>query len=140
MSKKFYPPRFDYVFKRIFGDKKNAGILTAFLTAALGLLTTKPLRCKPPMGPPSSGTGAHTHYVQRGWQRKHIPFAFEHTLQSNVVNPFLTRTAMSMFRTSGRQALSGPGPPINFQVFFRFQDLEFGIVVLFSMALDSKND
>jgi predicted transposase/invertase (TIGR01784 family) len=36
-SKKFYPPRLDYVFKRIFGDKKNIGVLTAFLMAALGL-------------------------------------------------------------------------------------------------------
>jgi predicted transposase/invertase (TIGR01784 family) len=37
MSERFYPPRFDYVFKRIFGDKQNIHVLTAFLMAALGL-------------------------------------------------------------------------------------------------------
>jgi predicted transposase/invertase (TIGR01784 family) len=37
MSKRFYPPRFDYVFKRIFGDKRNIHILAAFLMAALSL-------------------------------------------------------------------------------------------------------
>jgi predicted transposase/invertase (TIGR01784 family) len=37
MKKRFYPPVFDYVFKRIFGDQRNSGILAAFLMAALGL-------------------------------------------------------------------------------------------------------
>jgi predicted transposase/invertase (TIGR01784 family) len=37
MSKKFYTASFDYVFKRIFGDKRNIHILKAFLIAALGL-------------------------------------------------------------------------------------------------------
>jgi predicted transposase/invertase (TIGR01784 family) len=37
MKKRFYPPVFDYVFKRIFGDQENSDILAAFLMAALGL-------------------------------------------------------------------------------------------------------
>jgi predicted transposase/invertase (TIGR01784 family) len=37
MSKEFYPPMLDYVFKRIFGDQRNTDILAAFLMAALGL-------------------------------------------------------------------------------------------------------
>jgi hypothetical protein len=37
VSKKFYTASFDYVFKRIFGDKRNIHILKAFLIAALGL-------------------------------------------------------------------------------------------------------
>jgi hypothetical protein len=37
MQKRFYPPVFDYVFKRIFGDQHNSNILAAFLMAALGL-------------------------------------------------------------------------------------------------------
>jgi predicted transposase/invertase (TIGR01784 family) len=37
MSKKFYTASVDYVFKRIFGDQRNAHILAAFLTAALSL-------------------------------------------------------------------------------------------------------
>jgi predicted transposase/invertase (TIGR01784 family) len=37
MSKKFYTASFDYVFKRIFGDKRNIHILKAFLIAALDL-------------------------------------------------------------------------------------------------------
>jgi predicted transposase/invertase (TIGR01784 family) len=37
MSKKFYPPMLDYVFKRIFGDQRNTDILAAFLMAALNL-------------------------------------------------------------------------------------------------------
>jgi hypothetical protein len=37
MKKRFYPPVFDYVFKRIFGDQHNSDILAAFLMTALGL-------------------------------------------------------------------------------------------------------
>jgi predicted transposase/invertase (TIGR01784 family) len=37
MPKQFYPPRFDYVFKRIFGDQRNINILASFLMAALNL-------------------------------------------------------------------------------------------------------
>jgi predicted transposase/invertase (TIGR01784 family) len=37
MSKQFYPPQFEYVFKRIFEDQRNTHILAAFLRAALGL-------------------------------------------------------------------------------------------------------
>jgi predicted transposase/invertase (TIGR01784 family) len=37
VSKKFYTASFDYVFKRIFGDKRNIHILKAFLIAALDL-------------------------------------------------------------------------------------------------------
>jgi predicted transposase/invertase (TIGR01784 family) len=37
MPKQFYPPRFDYVFKRIFGEQKNIKILASFLSAALNL-------------------------------------------------------------------------------------------------------
>jgi predicted transposase/invertase (TIGR01784 family) len=37
MGKKFYTASFDYVFKRIFGDKRNIHILKAFLIAALNL-------------------------------------------------------------------------------------------------------
>jgi predicted transposase/invertase (TIGR01784 family) len=37
MAKKFYTASFDYVFKRIFGDKRNIHILKAFLIAALDL-------------------------------------------------------------------------------------------------------
>jgi predicted transposase/invertase (TIGR01784 family) len=37
MCKKFFPPHFDYVFKRIFGNQNDTRILTAFLMAALDL-------------------------------------------------------------------------------------------------------
>jgi predicted transposase/invertase (TIGR01784 family) len=37
MDKRFYPPKFDYVFKRIFGDQRNIRVLKAFLMAVLGL-------------------------------------------------------------------------------------------------------
>jgi predicted transposase/invertase (TIGR01784 family) len=36
-GKRFYPPRFDYVFKRIFGEQRNIRVLAAFLMAALDL-------------------------------------------------------------------------------------------------------
>jgi hypothetical protein len=79
---------------------------------------TEVLRSRPHIGP-LHGTGTHTHNVQRGVStmprkrlpRKRIPPAFEHTLRSNVVNNYLTRTAMSVLRTSGRYAFPLPGPP-----------------------------
>jgi predicted transposase/invertase (TIGR01784 family) len=37
MAKRFYPPKFDYVFKRVFGDQRNIHILAAFLMAVLDL-------------------------------------------------------------------------------------------------------
>jgi predicted transposase/invertase (TIGR01784 family) len=37
MTKQFFPPHFDYVFKRIFGDQRNISLLASFLKAALDL-------------------------------------------------------------------------------------------------------
>jgi predicted transposase/invertase (TIGR01784 family) len=37
MTKRFYPPSFDFIFKLVFGDQRNINILAAFLIAALNL-------------------------------------------------------------------------------------------------------
>jgi predicted transposase/invertase (TIGR01784 family) len=37
MTKQFYPPSFDFIFKLLFGDRRNINILKAFLLAALDL-------------------------------------------------------------------------------------------------------
>jgi hypothetical protein len=37
MEKRFYPPKFGYVFKRVFGDQRNIHILAVFLRAVLDL-------------------------------------------------------------------------------------------------------
>ncbi|MFP3041640.1 PD-(D/E)XK nuclease family transposase [Treponema primitia] len=37
MTKRFYTPLFDFIFKLIFGDQRNIAVLTALLAAALDL-------------------------------------------------------------------------------------------------------
>jgi hypothetical protein len=79
--------------------------------------TSSATQAPPPHGP-QRGSGMHTHFVRgvstmprKRLPRNRLPPAFEHTVRSNVVNTYLTRTVMSVLRPSGRQASSAARTP-----------------------------